>query len=531
MIPILASISLYLIGSAPVEADQLKIMSFNIRYGTAKDGPNSWDQRKELVTQTIQTFSPDILGTQETLNFQKNDLKQALPEYECLAVGRDDGREAGEMMAVFFRRDRFIKLDHGHFWLSESPELPGSKSWDSSLPRMVTWVKLRDQANAMATPVLFMNTHFDHRGETARRESARLIRNKAAELGKNCNIVITGDFNASPQSVPYQTLFKPLAGHMDLVDTYRAKYPKNQESEGTFSGFQPENTKGPRIDWIACSKAIQVIDAGIDHTSQNGRTASDHFPVYAVLSQKTSNRQPASLRVMSYNIHHGEGMDGKIDLDRIAKLVTENRVDLLALQEVDRKTKRAGGVDQTARLAELTGMFSTFGKAIDYSGGEYGQAILSKFPIENSKVHWLPGEPDRERRIAFEAQIEFHNTKMKFITTHLHHNNESFRIQQAEEINRIYSNPGMPVILAGDLNAMPESKPISILKTHWSVAESKTLQFSFPAGKPVRLIDFVLLYPKSVFQIQNVDVVDEPVASDHRPVIVDLQFADDQTND
>ena len=120
-------------------------MSFNIRYGTAQDGVNQWDKRQGWVVETIRAFAPDLLGTQETLGFQRDFLAMSLADYEGLGVGRDDGAEKGEMMALFYRRDRFEKLDGGHFWLSESPAEVGSKSWDSSLPRMVTWVKLRQR--------------------------------------------------------------------------------------------------------------------------------------------------------------------------------------------------------------------------------------------------------------------------------------------------------------------------------------------------------------------------------------------------
>src|SRR5687768_1547994 len=149
-------------GGTPV-----RVMSFNIRYGTAPDGENHWSKRKDFLVETIQAFDPDLLGTQETLADQRDFLAAKLPGHESFAAGRDDGRDRGEMAALFFRKDRYQKLDGGHFWLSDSPDKPGSKGWDAALPRIATWVKLKDRLDAAAPPVFFLNTHFDHRGTEA----------------------------------------------------------------------------------------------------------------------------------------------------------------------------------------------------------------------------------------------------------------------------------------------------------------------------------------------------------------------------
>lgn len=267
------------------DADQLKVMSLNIRYGTAADGENAWEKRKAFVVETIRAFGPDLLGTQETLGFQRDYLAGELQGYGVLGVGRDDGGEKGEMMALFYREDRFEKLRGGHFWLSETPDQIGSKSWDSSLPRMVTWVVLRDRKDREARPIAYFNTHFDHRGEIARLESARLLRRKAAELGMGCRIVITGDFNCGEGSPPYRALFnEDGVSTLALGDTYRLAHPERAKDEGTFTGFRPEATGGPRIDWIGISPDWEVIEASIDRTSREGRLPSDHFPVTAVLT-------------------------------------------------------------------------------------------------------------------------------------------------------------------------------------------------------------------------------------------------------
>ena len=267
---------------AVVAATDVRVMSFNIRYGTARDGDNIWDNRKEFVVDTIQAFAPDLLGTQETLKFQRDYLAAALPDYECLGVGRDDGKDRGEMMAVYYRRDRFEKIDQGHFWLSETPDVVGSRSWDSSLPRMATWLRLKDVRHPNAADIVFINTHFDHRGAVARKNSATLLRQRAAKLS-DCRVIITGDFNAAVDSPPYQALFAEADKRPSPVVDSRAVLHAASSDDGTFSGFQQASTKGARIDWIAVTRDWTVKAAEIDRTSRQGRTPSDHFPVTAIL--------------------------------------------------------------------------------------------------------------------------------------------------------------------------------------------------------------------------------------------------------
>ncbi|RPI90453.1 MAG: endonuclease/exonuclease/phosphatase family protein, partial [Planctomycetaceae bacterium] len=274
----------------------VRVMSFNIRYGTANDGANHWDRRREFLKETITAFDPDLLGTQETLRFQRDWLADQLPGYGVLGVGRDDGREAGEMMALYYREARFEKLDGGHFWLSESPERPGSKSWDSALPRMVTWVKLRDRQAPESSPIRFFNTHFDHQGQVARRQSALLIRRRLEERARDCALIITGDFNDGEGGEPYRSVFEPQDGRLaPVIDTFRTHRPERSADEGTFSDFKASQTQGARIDWIGASRDWHVLDAAIDHTSRDGRTPSDHFPVTAVL-ERTAQPQATSSR-------------------------------------------------------------------------------------------------------------------------------------------------------------------------------------------------------------------------------------------
>ena len=277
----------------------VRVMSYNIRYGTANDGENHWDKRREFLLATIKAFAPDLLGTQETLGFQRDYLAEQLKAYDVLGVGRDDGQQKGEMTALYFKRDRFEKLDGGHFWLSETPDVAGSKSWDAALTRMVTWVKLRDRRQPKAKPLMFFNTHFDHRGQQARLESARLIRRRLAEAAKESRVIVTGDFNAGEDSEPYRAFF----GEPDapVRDTFRLAHPARTADEGTFSEFKAEAKTGPRIDWIGASSEWQALKAEIDRTAREGRTPSDHFAVYAVLRPQAASKASKVSPVSSGN--------------------------------------------------------------------------------------------------------------------------------------------------------------------------------------------------------------------------------------
>lgn len=295
-------LSLFLISRETARADadpaQVRIMSFNIRYGTATDGENHWRRRKDFLVETIRTFSPDLLGTQETLAFQRDFLAMKLVDYDHSGVGRNDGIADGEMTALFYKRERFEKLDGGHFWLSESPGKAGSKSWDSALPRMVTWVKLRDRKRPSSPPLVFFNTHFDHQGTVARFNSAKLLRQQILKLANGGAVIVTGDFNAGEGSEPYQVLFDSIEDQPSPVrDSYRDAHPQKQELEGTFSNFDAKPNGGARIDWIGVSRDWKVQAAHIDRTSEAGRTPSDHFPVTAIVnwrpdSQGTSTTLP-----------------------------------------------------------------------------------------------------------------------------------------------------------------------------------------------------------------------------------------------
>lgn len=246
----------------------MTVVSFNVRYGTADDGPDSWEHRKALVLRNLRALDADLIGTQEMLAFQSDYLEAGLTAYTRVGAGRVDGAREGEMTAVYFRRSRFRKIDEGHFWLSETPDVVGSKGWDAQLPRVATWVLLEDRIDSRR--LYFLDTHFSHVGAVARRESARLIRERAEDA--DAPAIVTGDFNAEVDSEVYEQLTS------SLVDTYRALY--DVEPPGTIHTFDTDEV-GTRIDWILADEAFEVLEAGIDRARYDGRWPSDHHAVTA----------------------------------------------------------------------------------------------------------------------------------------------------------------------------------------------------------------------------------------------------------
>lgn len=273
-------------GGAPGQSASpppLKVMTYNIRYGTAKDGEHAWELRKELCASRSTLFDPDLLGLQEALGFQNEFFQQKLAGHGQLGVAREDGKAKGEHTTVYYRKARFELLEQGTFWLSETPDEAGSKSWDSSLPRIATWARLKDKA-AGGRELLFLNTHFDHRGPQARLESAKRIRAFLTEKAKGLPVLVTGDFNAGPGSAPYQALLDPEEGKVALTDVFAATLGgKPEPGIATGHGWQGPRP-GARIDWILCTKHFAPRESAIDQHREGTRWPSDHFPITATVA-------------------------------------------------------------------------------------------------------------------------------------------------------------------------------------------------------------------------------------------------------
>jgi endonuclease/exonuclease/phosphatase family metal-dependent hydrolase len=247
--------------------------------------------------------------------------------------------------------------------------------------------------------------------------------------------------------------------------------------------------------------------------------------VFIVGCSHVDSEQPrhTSLRVLTYNVHHCQGTDGKFDYDRIAGIINRLKPDIAALQEIDVGTNRASGADQAAVLAELTGLNYTFGKAIDFDSGQYGLAILSRFPIRDVTNTPLDTQPGSEPRIALAAHIKIDtgSREVILIDTHLCHRNEQVRTMQTTQLSEYANSEGdVSVILAGDFNARTTSTPMNVLlESNW-----------LDAVAPQSRIDYVLLRKRDPWKIFDVRIIDEPVASDHDPVLVVLKWSGNETD-
>lgn len=269
---LLACTSMTFDSSNPGENGSFNIMTYNIRMNTPDDGVNAWPLRKEKVAGLIKFHQADIFGVQEALIVQMNDLKNSLPEFDSYGVGRDDGKEAGEFMTIFFRKSRFEKLESGTLWLNESTDKPGL-GWDAVCNRTCTWIKFKD----LSTKKVFyhFNTHFDHRGKVAREESAKLILKFVAEINKvNLPVILTGDFNSTKEAAPIQKILTVLFDTRDKCET--TPYGPT----GTSGGFDVKIMPNV-IDYIFINDKVKVIRHGVLSDSFGLYYPSDHLPVLA----------------------------------------------------------------------------------------------------------------------------------------------------------------------------------------------------------------------------------------------------------
>ena len=247
-------------------------MSFNIRYNNPDDGEHAWPNRADRVASVIRFHEADVAGLQEALIGQIRDLEPRLPGYAWVGVGRDDGEESGEFSPIFYRTDRLELLGNDTFWLSETPDTPGSQSWDAALPRIVTWARFRDRQTDRT--FYHFNTHFDHRGEQARLESARLITQRVDSLAGDAPTVVTGDFNVTPEAAPYAHLAEALTDAYTAVDAPHGP-------PGTYSSFEVGGEEGRRIDYVFTTNGVSVERFGTLTDQWDGDYPSDHLPVLA----------------------------------------------------------------------------------------------------------------------------------------------------------------------------------------------------------------------------------------------------------
>jgi endonuclease/exonuclease/phosphatase family metal-dependent hydrolase len=285
-------------GSEPPEP--LAVMSFNIRYGTADDGENRWANRREMLFALLRTENSDLIGLQEALRFQIDEILAAVPGYGVVGVGRDDGKAAGEMSAILFRTARFHVAASGTFWFSDTPEIPASKTWGNRITRIASWARFVDRDG---TAFSHYNLHLDHESQPSREKSTTLLLQRiAARPVPSEPVIVTGDFNAGESNpalhvlvgaaaVPASGAATPAAGAPlpPFIDTFRAAN-RDEKEVGTFTGFVFGRTSGEKIDYVLVQPGTEVLAAAIVRTGEGGRYPSDHFPVTARLRLAAAGR-------------------------------------------------------------------------------------------------------------------------------------------------------------------------------------------------------------------------------------------------
>ena len=259
-------------------APQIRVMSYNIRcLATEEDFRDLWWLRRSHLAEQVKKHNPDLIGMQEVYTSQGKYLAGKLKGYAWFGPPRNDGKKKGERNPIFYKKDRFELLQQSTFWLSETPEVLGSKSWDTACKRIVTWGEFRDKKSGKI--FFHFNTHFDHKGEVARKESAKILLQRAKAIAGDSPFFVTGDFNTDPDSIPYQTTTTALS------DSRKISLTVPQGPENTAWTFKVGVPPDHRIDYIFVSKGISVSDyAALEETYGKGRRPSDHISVLVDLS-------------------------------------------------------------------------------------------------------------------------------------------------------------------------------------------------------------------------------------------------------
>lgn len=276
----LMGLGVMLVALGAISETPITVMTFNLRYGTAPDGENSWQYRKDILVNTIKEAAPDILGTQECLQMQAEYIAASLPDYQWFGIGREEDG-GGEMAAIFYKKSVLNPIEAGNFWLSETPDVPGSKSWGTACTRIVTWIRFWHRQTK--TFFYHYNTHLDHESELARQNGALLIGDRIGKLPQETPVILTGDFNCIAVSAKPWVILTACG----LIDT-RIEAARKEGPEGSFCGFGPPtpDCAKERIDWILVRGNYSAsVSTTVVH-EENNHYPSDHFPVVVQLTLK-----------------------------------------------------------------------------------------------------------------------------------------------------------------------------------------------------------------------------------------------------
>ncbi len=264
-------IILFLLATFQGVSQEVKVATYNIRFNNPADGANTWENRVSMVTSLLNEHAPDVVGLQEALIGQIHDIKKGLPGYGWIGVGRDDGKKAGEFSPIFYKEEKLEILSNGTFWLNQTPEKPGL-GWDAACNRVCTWAQFRVKSSGKMVAVF--NTHFDHVGVEARKNSVALILGKVKILAPGSQpVVVMGDFNLPPEAEPIKLLA------VELSDSRQVTQQPPKGPLGTFNGFNPNHPLDKRIDYIFVNKYISVVSYHVPAALADNRYPSDHLPV------------------------------------------------------------------------------------------------------------------------------------------------------------------------------------------------------------------------------------------------------------
>jgi endonuclease/exonuclease/phosphatase family metal-dependent hydrolase len=254
--------------SAP---EALTVMTFNIRYGTADDGPNRWELRRGQLIDVLKSQSPDVLGVQEALHFQLDEILAALSDYRMVGVGRADGGHGGEYSAILYRASRLTVRRADTFWFSDTPDVVRSNTWGNAIERICTWALFDDK---LGRPFYIFNLHLDHVSQPSREKSVELLLGRITARAPLAPVIVTGDFNTGERNPATQAMLKLFR------DTYRVIHPTATDV-GTANQFTFGKIDSEKIDYVFVQPDAQVLTAEIVRTAVDGRYPSDHFPVVA----------------------------------------------------------------------------------------------------------------------------------------------------------------------------------------------------------------------------------------------------------
>ncbi len=368
-------IALALAVVAPLRAQEpleLRIMSFNIRYGAANDGVNAWPSRRDQLVALLQREASDVIGVQEGLYLQLGEIRARLPGYGGIGVGRDDGVLAGEFSAILYRTERFDIVTSGTFWFSDTPEVPGSRSWGNNVTRICTWAHLREKATNRRFWIY--NVHLDHESQPSRERSVALLLERIRTRGDDDPVVVTGDFNAGEDNPAVVAM--RAAG---FRDTYRAVHP-GDSIVGTFHAFRGDST-GAKIDYIFAEPRAGARTASIVRDHVGGRYPSDHFPVTAVLPPLARLFEPPDVVAMDAIT---------VTATRIERRVEDQplRVEVVGREEIEEKLAMTPGdvamlLNETGGLRVTTTAPSMGSASVRVHGlsGRYTQMLADGLPL------------------------------------------------------------------------------------------------------------------------------------------------------